>query len=325
MNGEPVVAGHEMSGQSDGIVFTRNGSVGRITLDRPKSLNALTLDIVHALHACLDEWQRAAGTVLVFDSSSDKAFCAGGDVRRIRQNALAGRHADNVEFFTAEYELNLRLAELDTPLVSVIDGICFGGGLGLSVHGAFRVLTERATLAMPETGIGFLPDVGASYFLSRLPGAVGTYLGLTGYRLDAADALYVGLGTHRVADAGMVISAPRAADRFGRSCSPGLVAGNRPRAARSSRISSGRHRLVFRSEHRDRDTHPSGRAVDAVGRRLSGSSGRGLPAEPRSHDEHPGHGKADGATELSFYGTRHCDAHCAHARLLRGSAGSVGR
>ncbi|MFH9553356.1 enoyl-CoA hydratase/isomerase family protein [Streptomyces sp. NPDC017435] len=101
-------------------------------------------------------------------------------------------------FFASEYRLNARIAEYPVPVVSLIDGLCRGGGLGLSVHGGFRVVTERAVPAMPETGIGFFPDVGASYFLPRLPGAIGMYLGLTGHRLDAADALYTGLATHFV-------------------------------------------------------------------------------------------------------------------------------
>lgn len=186
------------------VEFARHGSVGRIVLNRPKALNALTTPMIEELHHCLDQWSAEPGSVLVIQSGCAKAFCAGGDIRAIRQNTVEGRQGDSVAFFSAEYQLNARLAELTTPIVALIDGICMGGGLGLSVHGTFRVLTERAVLAMPETSIGFFPDVGASYFLSRLPGALGTYIGLTGYRLDAADAVYAGLATHLVSDTAAV-------------------------------------------------------------------------------------------------------------------------
>lgn len=171
------------------------------------ALNALTLPMIESLHRCLDEWDRDPGSAVVVQSASEKAFCAGGDIRQIRQNNLDGEHHLAMAFFRSEYELNARLAELETPVVSVIDGICMGGGLGLSVHGAFRVVSQRATMAMPETVIGFFPDVGATYFLPRLPGALGTYLGLTGYRLDAADAVHSGLATHRVDEVADVVTA----------------------------------------------------------------------------------------------------------------------
>ena len=189
------------------VVLERRGDVGRIILNRPKALNALTLPMIEGMHRCIDEWERAPGSVVVLESASERAFCAGGDIRQIRQNSLDGLHDRSIAFFTAEYELNGRIAELQTPWVSLIDGICMGGGLGLSIHGTFRVVSDRAVLAMPETAIGFFPDVGASHFLSRLPGAIGAYLGLTGYRLDAADAMYTGLATHRVADISAVLPA----------------------------------------------------------------------------------------------------------------------
>ncbi|MBH0119255.1 enoyl-CoA hydratase/isomerase family protein [Rhodococcus sp. CX] len=189
------------------VWYVRQGSIGRIILNRPKALNALTISMVHQLHLALDEWEADPGSALVLESSSPKAFCAGGDIRQIRQNTVDGAHHLSEEFFSSEYRLNARLASLHTPLVSLIDGICMGGGMGLSVHGAFRVVSDKAVLAMPETAIGFFPDVGGSYFLSRLPGALGTYLGLTGYRMDAADAVYTGLATHRVPEVSDVVHA----------------------------------------------------------------------------------------------------------------------
>ncbi|WP_405523441.1 enoyl-CoA hydratase/isomerase family protein [Streptomyces canus] len=172
--------------------------VGRILLNRPKALNALTTGMVAAVDRVLAEWEDVPLSAVVLASTSTKAFCAGGDIRTIREHSLSGDAEASERFFASEYRLNARIAEYPVPVVSLIDGVCMGGGLGLSVHGSFRVVTERAVLAMPETGIGFFPDVGASYFLPRLPGAIGMYLGLTGHRLDAADTLYTGLATHFV-------------------------------------------------------------------------------------------------------------------------------
>lgn len=172
--------------------------VGRILLNRPKALNALTTGMVAAIDRVLAAWEHVPLSAVVLASTSTKAFCAGGDIRTIREHSLAGDAEASERFFASEYRLNARIAEYRVPIVSLIDGLCMGGGLGLSVHGGFRVVTERAVLAMPETGIGFFPDIGASYFLPRLPGAIGMYLGLTGHRLDAADALYTGLATHFV-------------------------------------------------------------------------------------------------------------------------------
>ncbi|MDG9706714.1 enoyl-CoA hydratase/isomerase family protein [Streptomyces sp. DH10] len=180
------------------IIADVHRGVGRILLNRPQALNALTTGMVVAIDRVLAGWEDAPLSAVVLASTSPKAFCAGGDIRTIREHSLAGDAEASERFFASEYRLNARIAEYPVPVVSLIDGLCMGGGLGLSVHGGFRVVTEGAVLAMPETGIGFFPDVGASYFLPRLPGAIGMYLGLTGHRLDAADALYTGLATHFV-------------------------------------------------------------------------------------------------------------------------------
>ncbi|MET7655547.1 enoyl-CoA hydratase/isomerase family protein [Streptomyces sp. NPDC005486] len=183
---------------ADEVLADVRRGVGRILLNRPKALNALTTDMVAAIDGVLAAWEQTPLSAVVLASTSAKAFCAGGDIRTIREHSLAGDAAASERFFASEYRLNARIAAYPVPVVSLIDGLCMGGGLGLSVHGGFRVVTERAVLAMPETGIGFFPDVGASYFLPRLPGALGMFLGLTGHRLDAADALYTGLATHFV-------------------------------------------------------------------------------------------------------------------------------
>lgn len=187
---------HHEEGRAEGVRIERDGTLGRIVLDQPKSLNALTLEMVAAIERALLDWLPQPLSAVIIESSDERAFCAGGDIRAIRQNTLEGRHDVSERFFATEYRVNALLADYPHPVISLIDGICYGGGVGLSVHGPFRVVTESATLAMPETGIGFFPDVGASYFLPRLPGAIGTYLGLTGTRLGAADALAVGLATH---------------------------------------------------------------------------------------------------------------------------------
>ena len=183
---------------SVGVLSRTEGGVARIVLDRPRALNALTLPMVHAISELLERWRSQPLRAITIESSTAGVFCAGGDIRMIRQNTLDENPAASDGFFAAEYLVNETLASYPVPVVALIDGVCMGGGMGLSIHAPFRVVTERAVLAMPETAIGFFPDVGASYFLTRLPGAVGTYLGLTGARIRAADALDVGLATHHV-------------------------------------------------------------------------------------------------------------------------------
>lgn len=183
---------------SPGVLSRTEGGVLRIILDRPRALNALTLPMIRATSELLEHGRSEPLRAVTIESSADGMFCAGGDIRQIRQNTLDDDTAVSDDFFATEYQLNETLASYPVPVVALIDGVCMGGGLGLSVHGAFRVVTERAVLAMPETAIGFFPDVGASYFLSRLPGSIGMYLGLTGARLRAADALDIGLATHHV-------------------------------------------------------------------------------------------------------------------------------
>ena len=184
------------------IKTERCGKVGLITLNRPRALNALTLDMVEAMHVTLDDFEADERiTVVVLRSGLPGVFCAGGDVRHVRELSLAGRHGEAMRFFEREFALNLRIARFGKPYLAVIDGICFGGGLGLSVHGSFRIVGPSAVLAMPETAIGYIPDVGSSYFLSRLPPGVDLWLGLTGARVRSEHALELGLATHGLAPA----------------------------------------------------------------------------------------------------------------------------
>jgi enoyl-CoA hydratase len=186
----------------DSVIAERQGRIGRIRLNRPRALNALDLAMIQAIEAALDAFEGDPEIhAVVIDSTSDRAFCAGGDIRLIRDHAVERNTQPVHAFFSAEYALNLRIAEYSKPYIALIDGICMGGGIGVSAHGTYRVASERAVLAMPETAIGLFPDIGASFLLPRLPGYLGYYLGLTGARLHGADAVRAGLATHFVAAA----------------------------------------------------------------------------------------------------------------------------
>ena len=181
------------------VIARRDGRVGRIVLNRPQTLNALDLPMIRACTRALEAWHddpHIHGVVI--EGAGDRAFCAGGDIRALRQYELDGEHHKAETFFREEYELNLMIATYPKPYVALIDGICMGGGIGVSVHAPYRVATERAAFAMPETAIGFFPDIGATFFLPRLPGRLGAYLGLTGLRMQGADAVHAGLATHFV-------------------------------------------------------------------------------------------------------------------------------
>jgi len=181
------------------IIARRDGRVGRLVLNRPQALNALDLAMIQACAAALGEWRDDPNVhAVVIEGAGDRAFCAGGDIRALRQYELDGEHHKAETFFREEYELNLAIATYPKPYVALIDGICMGGGIGVSVHAPYRVATERAAFAMPETAIGFFPDIGATFFLPRLPGQLGTYLGLTGLRMQGTDAVHAGLATHFV-------------------------------------------------------------------------------------------------------------------------------
>jgi enoyl-CoA hydratase len=180
------------------VIFRHEGAVGRMTLNRPKALNALTESMCEAMLDHLRQWATdAAIRTVVIDAVPGRAFCAGGDVRAIYD---AGRRGDGSEmsFFRTEYRMNQAIHRFPKPYVSLIDGITMGGGCGVSINGAYRVASENAVFAMPETAIGLFPDIGASYFLNRLPGQLGMYLALTSVRIGAGDAIYSGLATHHV-------------------------------------------------------------------------------------------------------------------------------
>ena len=183
----------------EGIRFETLNGWGVVTLDRQQALNALSRGMVTGLGTTLKRWRDddRIGGVLV-KAVPGRAFCAGGDVVHVAKAAAGGDLDAAMAFFADEYGMNARVGAMPKPYVALIDGICMGGGVGISVHGSHRVMTENALFAVPETGIGLYPDVGATHVLPRLDGRLGRYLGLTGARLDGTGALKAGIGTHFV-------------------------------------------------------------------------------------------------------------------------------
>ena len=187
---------------TDEILFERRGAAGLIMLNRPAALNAVTHAMVLALRAQLDTWAGDPSiTRVVIMAAGERAFSAGGDIRHLYELGRAGRHAEMLQFWRDEYPLNAAIKNYRKPYVALIDGIVMGGGVGVSLHGSHRVAGDRFSFAMPEVGIGFFPDVGATWFLPRLPGELGAYCGLTGERFNGADAVAAGLATHCIPSA----------------------------------------------------------------------------------------------------------------------------
>ena len=184
---------------SEDVLFSNNGRLGVITLNRPKALNALTCDMAAAITRQLDLWteDESVGAVLIKGEPDSRAFCAGGDIKRLYEGREDGNPRAK-DFFRTEYTMNTAIKRFSKPYVALLHGVVMGGGFGLSVHGSHRVAGDDVTFAMPETGIGMFPDVGGSFVLPRLKSALGFYLALTGARLKADDAVYCGVGTHRV-------------------------------------------------------------------------------------------------------------------------------
>jgi enoyl-CoA hydratase/carnithine racemase len=180
------------------ILFSRAGEWGVVTLNRPEALNALTWDMARAMRGQLIRWMgdKSVRAVLV-KAAGEKAFCAGGDIRWLHDEAKKDPKSA-CGFFHEEYRLNAAIHHFEKPYVALIDGVVMGGGVGLSVHGDFRVAGDRTLFAMPETGIGLFPDVGGGHFLPRLHDGLGLYYALTGARAKAADCMAAGIATHYV-------------------------------------------------------------------------------------------------------------------------------
>ncbi|MFF8607058.1 enoyl-CoA hydratase/isomerase family protein [Streptomyces sp. NPDC015346] len=211
------------------------GRAGFVTLNRPKAINALTHAMVRRIDEALTAWEDdPAVETVVIEGAGERGLCAGGDIRAIHDDARAGGTA-SVDFWRDEYRLNARIARYPKPYVAFMDGIVMGGGVGVSAHGSVRIVTERSRVAMPETGIGFVPDVGGTYLLSRAPGELGTHLALTGEGVGAADALLTGLADHfvpsdelpRLAQELTRAPAHDVLPRYARPASPGGLAARR--------------------------------------------------------------------------------------------------
>ncbi|PCI51272.1 MAG: enoyl-CoA hydratase [Alphaproteobacteria bacterium] len=177
------------------VLFEHRGCLGIITLNRPRALNSLSTAMCLLMDEALIKWaEDDAVKAVIIQGAGEKAFCAGGDVKTLAENSPHDHHKAT-EFFATEYVMNSRIYHFPKPYIALLDGITMGGGVGVSVHGSHRIITERCLFAMPESAIGLIPDVGGSYFMPRLPGKLGLYLGLTGARLRGADILYAGIGT----------------------------------------------------------------------------------------------------------------------------------
>ncbi len=185
--------------QHSEVIVERRASAGIIRLNRPRALNSLTLDMVRAFAAAMDDFAADANiATVVVSGEGERGFCAGGDIRALHESGRAGSDLA-MTFWREEFRLNHRIATYPKPYVALMDGITMGGGVGLSSHGRHRVVTERTKLAMPETGIGYFPDVGATWLLAHAPGEAGSWMGLTGLTVDAADIIYAGLANHHIA------------------------------------------------------------------------------------------------------------------------------
>ena len=172
------------------LIVRREGSAGVVRLNRPKALNAMTLEMSIGIDAALDRFESdPAIAVVLLEGAGERGLCAGGDVRGLYESSRAGGDLGKV-FWRQEYVMNARIAKFPKPYVAFMDGLVMGGGVGLSAHARHRVVTEKTKLAMPEVGLGFFPDVGGTWLLSRSPGEIGTYFGLTGQTMNGPDAIY---------------------------------------------------------------------------------------------------------------------------------------
>ncbi len=181
------------------ISIRTEGRAGRITLTRAEALNALSHDMCREIEKALDEWRDDKDVALIImDAEGDRAFCAGGDIGEVYRAAKEGRVDETAEFWSEEYRMNAKLAEYPKPIISLMQGFVMGGGVGIGCHGSHRVVEEKSQFAMPECGIGLVPDVGGSFLLAEAPGFLGDYLGLTGERMNAGDAIYCGFADYFV-------------------------------------------------------------------------------------------------------------------------------
>jgi enoyl-CoA hydratase len=175
------------------VVVRKVGALGRIELNKPKAINALSTDMVQAIDQALKEWRPDTEVAAVLlTGRGDRGLCAGGDIKAIYRDLTSGT-GESIDFWADEYAMNYDIAEYPKPYIAILDGITMGGGVGVSVHGSHRIVNESSSIGMPETGIGLFPDVGATYLLAKMPGQIGMYMGLTGQPIGPGAAIAYGL------------------------------------------------------------------------------------------------------------------------------------
>jgi enoyl-CoA hydratase len=200
-----MTAAQAVAGAEPDLIARREGSAGIIRLNRPRAINAVTLEMFRDIDKALDAFEAdpAIGVVLL-EGAGERGLCAGGDIRALYESSLVKGDLGRI-LWREEYILNARIAKFAKPYVSFMDGIVMGGGVGLSAHSSHRVVTERTKLAMPEVGLGFFPDVGGTWLLARAPGEIGTYFGLTGQTMNGPDAVYAGFADAVVPSAKLAV------------------------------------------------------------------------------------------------------------------------
>ena len=215
---------------TDEVLIRREGRAGRITMNRPKALNALTLPMVGRIWDALMAWRDdPCIELVVLDGAGERGLCAGGDVRGLYDSRVEGSSLAR-KFWSDEYRLNALIGRYAKPFIAIQDGIVMGGGIGLSGHTRYRIVTERSRLAMPETGIGLIPDVGGTWLLAHAPGEVGVYLGLTGEAMGAPDAIYAGFSDTLVPSAKLGALTDRLVDAKGGRVEAAIAAFEEPPA-----------------------------------------------------------------------------------------------
>ncbi len=221
--------------KTDNIHIRKVGNTGRITLTRPQALNAMTYEMCMSIGKALDEWETDDSiSIIIIDAEGSKSFCAGGDIADLYKTGKAGDFAYGQKFWADEYRINAKIKDYPKPYIAIMDGIVMGGGVGISAHGSHRIVTENTMFAMPECGIGLVPDVGGNFFLSRAQGSIGEYLGSTGTRLNASDCIYAGIADYYVPEDNLLdlitllekTGDPSAIHDFARECVPGDLALN---------------------------------------------------------------------------------------------------
>jgi len=225
-----------------------HGGAGHLSLNRPKALHALTMDMCHAMSGALTKWAGDDSMkTVILDHAEGRGFCAGGDINLLRRSALEDGGVSGRKFFHDEYQLNHQMFEYGKPIVAFMDGITMGGGVGIALPSKYRVATEHTSFAMPETGIGLFPDVGGGWHLSRLSGRLGQFLALTGARLDGAECAWAGIATHYLDSADL----PEAKARIISGHEPGQVLAALSKAPPPARI-EGNAKLIARHFASDR-------------------------------------------------------------------------